>query len=145
MYEVYTFLTDNGTVLYVGCTSNFPSRIQRHYHKRTWFNDVAVIRRERIADRAEALAREQVLIRLHRPVHNVRHNPAAVRPLPAPPAPPRCQSGCDCPVKRARSAWARADYARATGRRVRPEYADGQPIPVGASVYEEHNRQAVTV
>lgn len=68
-HVVYTFRDADGTVLYVGCTSDPVSRFEQHRLDKEWFRQVATIECEHHDDGAEAFRREREVIRALNPVH----------------------------------------------------------------------------
>lgn len=72
-HTVYRFYDAQGDVLYVGCTSHLPNRIDSHRSDKTWWTDVARIECEHFPDRARAFAREYGLILELKPRHAAGH------------------------------------------------------------------------
>jgi predicted GIY-YIG superfamily endonuclease len=75
-HYVYICRDDEGTVLYVGCTTNVKDRLQRHQRATDWFADVVDTQVSDRLDRTTALDMETELIRLYLPVGNSRGKPA---------------------------------------------------------------------
>lgn len=68
-HTVYTFLATDGTVLYVGCTSDPMRRFEQHRLDKEWYRQVATIECEHHDERAEALRRENELVKALDPIY----------------------------------------------------------------------------
>jgi predicted GIY-YIG superfamily endonuclease len=75
-HYVYICRDEEGTVLYVGCSTNVKDRLCDHRRATDWFADVDDIQVSDRLDRTTALDMETALIRLYLPVGNSRGKPA---------------------------------------------------------------------
>lgn len=75
---VYRFFDADDVLLYVGFTANFPARLGSHFSASPWFSKVARWTLVDLPDDVAGLAYEAEAIRAERPLHNVRHNEAAL-------------------------------------------------------------------
>lgn len=82
-HHVYRYLDADGTVLYVGCTSDLTSR-DRHHRRRVWYPAVRRMESETFADRESGRAAERAAIEKYRPIHNVQLRDHNRYPQPAP-------------------------------------------------------------
>ena len=73
-HTVYRMYAEDGTVLYVGCTSDIGRRTAQHSSGREWFGEIVRIEVEHYADRSSAVARESELITALDPKHQVSFN-----------------------------------------------------------------------
>jgi hypothetical protein len=74
---VYRHLAADGSVLYVGTTTDPQKRQQNHKQRSSWFADIADVRYDGPMPRREALVREAELIGKLCPPYNRRFNPEA--------------------------------------------------------------------
>lgn len=83
--RVYRLLTEDGTLLYVGCTSQtMQRRMAKHHHRsQGWWADVAEVRVEEFETREEALAAEAAAIFGEDPKHNKAPGKSWSRPRPS--------------------------------------------------------------
>jgi predicted GIY-YIG superfamily endonuclease len=70
---VYRFFAEDGTFLYVGCTSQPVERIHAHSTSQPWWTAVAYAHFEQFATKREALDTERFYIEEHQPRHNVSY------------------------------------------------------------------------
>lgn len=71
---LYRMYGRNELLLYVGISCSFFDRMEDHYVRKDWFDDVHVIVAERFVDREAAENAEIAAIKTERPLHNVVHN-----------------------------------------------------------------------
>jgi hypothetical protein len=81
-WVVYRYFAGDGTLLYVGATSQWAVRDRRHRVEKPWYKDVARFELEHHDDRMVAAQREADVIQRECPLHNRRS--IVVRP-PDPP------------------------------------------------------------
>lgn len=72
--NLYRHFDADGTLLYVGISLSALSRLASHKNAAKWFDQIAVVRIERLESREAALAAERKAIKEERPRHNVVHN-----------------------------------------------------------------------
>ncbi len=78
MHTLYRFFAHDDTLLYVGITNNPARRFSKHKDEKEWWLDVARIDLEQFASREELLDAERQAIQDERPLHNIKHNLAAM-------------------------------------------------------------------
>lgn len=76
-WAVYRFFDADGTLLYVGCSGAFVTRMEQHRGERDWFTEIALVQVEHHAKRDLGLAAEATAIRTESPRYNVCHPDAA--------------------------------------------------------------------
>lgn len=67
---VYKHFAEDGTLLYIGCTTNFSGRMSSHSFSAGWWDEVAKIEAIRYRNKRDALRGEAGLIRLLKPKFN---------------------------------------------------------------------------
>lgn len=73
-YEVYRFFAADGSVLYIGQTSDFLNRLRTHFLCSPWWPEVDRWTREPFDSLGEALDAEIAAIRAEHPRYNRQHN-----------------------------------------------------------------------
>ncbi len=73
-FGVYQCFGEDGSAIYVGCSSRPLGRLVSHSYKE-WWPGVTRVEVEAVPDKPTALAREAELIRALRPKFNIQHNP----------------------------------------------------------------------
>lgn len=71
-HSVYVFYRQGGDVLYVGCTSRLPERLDQHRVTKPWWKNVTTVTVEHFDNKQDALDRERDLIWTFLPEHNVQ-------------------------------------------------------------------------
>lgn len=71
-YHVYRMFAEDGTLLYIGASSNVKARIKNHYLSRSWVGEqvVGLTISEPYSTQAECYAAEREAIMAENPVHN---------------------------------------------------------------------------
>lgn len=67
---VYRFFTADDQLLYVGCTTDLPTRLYNHRATQPWWTSVTRIDIQHFADLGEALAAEETAIKTEAPTHS---------------------------------------------------------------------------
>lgn len=67
---VYRMRDAQGDLLYVGCSTQLPGRLQTHAREKGWWDDIARIDVEHFDSHAEAVAAEVLAIAAEQPLHN---------------------------------------------------------------------------
>lgn len=71
MYRMYD---DDGALLYVGCSVQWPTRLDEHAAAKHWWENVANVRVEHFADWPDALRAEALALANEGPLHNIAGN-----------------------------------------------------------------------
>lgn len=82
--HLYRLRDTASTLLYVGITNNWPSRMKQHQGDKPWWHEVAAVELVAvIGTRTQLEAIERAVIKTEEPVYNVRHNRRPVSPPPS--------------------------------------------------------------
>jgi hypothetical protein len=82
---VYRYYTEDGVLLYVGCTFDHGRRLQQHKITKEWWYEIKYIRLDHYAERWEAMRAESIAITIEKPRHNLIATPGARRTKIYPP------------------------------------------------------------
>lgn len=70
IFTVYSMYDRLGFALYIGCSGNWPTRLNNH-SKRTWFPDVVKVTLVHYPSQREALEAEWIAIDKKKPMYNL--------------------------------------------------------------------------
>lgn len=76
-HSVYRMFDAEGALLYVGCTAQWPLRLDQHRVGRPWWQDVATVTIESFPSREDALDAESRAIEVEHPLHNADRSAVA--------------------------------------------------------------------
>lgn len=74
IHVLYRFYSQAGELLYVGITSNPPSRFVQHRTQKDWWTEVSRIDLQSFSTRGDLTSAEREAIKLEHPKYNVIHN-----------------------------------------------------------------------
>lgn len=75
---VYRLYAVDRSLLYIGCTLDFPKRLARHQRRQPWAGEIATWAVQWFDAQAPALAAEEAAIKAEAPRHNAMYNGAGL-------------------------------------------------------------------